>query len=282
MRCVVGVALVGLAMLLPTPARAIDRDACAVPYEQAQLLRKQRIFLAAQEQLDACRAQCPAVLAADCTQWAAELKALTPTVRLQVHNADGHPIDGFRTMIDGTVLSDARGDSPAAVDPGEHLFRVEASGFKASEVRATLNEGEHGRVIDVTVIPIMPSVPVVLPGVAVVPPSAPRSDDVVPPSRTASHVLGGIGVAGLGAGGVLALAGFIDKAELRGSCAPHCSRASVSTVETMWVAGGISAGVGAASLAVAGLLWSRAKPRKTGVTWVPVVGLGSLELAGQF
>ena len=73
----------------PSLAWAIDRDTCAVPYEEAQVLREQGVFTAAREQLEVCRAQCPAVLSADCTQWAAEPTALLPTVVFRVHDGSG-------------------------------------------------------------------------------------------------------------------------------------------------------------------------------------------------
>jgi hypothetical protein len=271
MRLAVWFNVIVVALLSSETASAIDRDACAVPYEQAQVLRKQRIYLAAAEQLAACRAQCPAVLAADCAQWTAELQALTPTVRLQVHDAAGHEVGAFRAAVDGTQLTDAPGTWVASVDPGSHVFRVEAPGFLPSEVNATLREGEHGRVVDVTLTP------------------APRSVTVQGvasslPSRAPGYVFGGVGLAGLATGGVLAAIGFADRQSLRDTCAPRCDPASVTKIQTLWDAGGVAAAVGAASLGVGVILFLRARPQgdTTGFMWTTTLGIGTVRVTARF
>ncbi len=268
---------IGLVTFLPSRAFAVDRDACAVPYEQAQLLRKRSLFLAAEEQLQACVAQCPTVLAADCSKWSAELKALTPTVVARVRDAEGRAIESFRVSVNGVLLGDAGGDAALPVDPGDHLFRFEAPGFAVAEVRATLNEGEHRRVVEVTLVPLVARGP------------APRrSTDgderaSAPQSHALAYTLVAIGAAGLATGGGLSIAGFVDRSNLRSTCAPGCSASSVDAIQSMWIAGGIAAGVGVVSLAVGTGLWVRPSRRPaTALRWAPVVGVSSVGVRGEF
>ncbi len=274
MKAVLRVGMITLGLLAAPSASAIDRDACAIPYEQAQLLRKQRIFSAAQEQLEICQAKCPAVLAADCSQWAAELRALTPTVVFQVHDPAGRRVDAFRASVNGTSLRDANGVAPVPVDPGGHLFRIEAPGFAGADVHATLNEGEHRRVVDVTLVPVTPQAEA---------PAVTGAESA--PSRALAYVFVGVGAVGLTAGGALAIAGLVDKANLQGSCAPNCSPASVDTLRTMWTVGGVAAAAGAVSAGVGAVLWVRAGRRAEtdrAVRWAPVIGVGTVGVVGAF
>jgi hypothetical protein len=266
-------ALVVFGLLAPSTALAIDRDACAVPYQEAQVLRKKRLFSAAMEQLDLCRARCPAVLAADCTQWSAELRALTPTIVFHVHDPAGRVVDAFHVSMNGTLLCNSPGEEPVPVDPGEHVFRFEAQGFAASDAHATLNEGEHRRVVDVTVVPLAAGAPRSPPSVVVEPQA---------PSGAAAYVFGGVGVLGLAAGGALTIAGFVEKANLETACSPLCPPGSVDTIRTTWLAGGISAAAGAASIAVGAVLWFRPRAPAAKVAWTPIVGVGTLGVVGRF
>jgi hypothetical protein len=276
---------VGVVLLATAPALAIDRDSCAIPYQEAQVLRKKRIFLAAQEQLELCKAQCPAVLAADCSQWAAELKALTPTVFFHVHDAGGHVVPTFHVAVDGTVLnvagqadSSAAGDAPVPVDPGAHVFRVDAPGFTPTEVRATLNEGEHGRAVDVSMVPLARTAPE-----PVVPPSSVAEPHA--PSRALALTFGVAGVVGLVTGGALSIAGFVERANLRATCAPNCQESRVLAIQTTWWVGAASGAVGAASLAVGVLLWPRGSGAANATQagwWAPVIGIGRVGVEGGF
>jgi hypothetical protein len=260
------------AVLAASPAFAIDRDACAIPYEQAQVLRKQRIFSAAREQLEICRTKCPPVLSADCSQWEAELKALTPTVVFRVHDPAGRRLESFRATDNGTIIGGATGDAQVAVDPGDHAFRFEAPGYAAGEIRVSLNEGEHGRGVDVTLVAVAP------------PPGSPGIDTDTAPSRGLAYVLVGIGALGLASGGALALAGFVDKANLQNSCAPACHPDSVDTIRTLWTVGAVSAATGAAAAGVGITLWVRSGRHADAAHawWAPVVGPRAVGIVGAF
>jgi hypothetical protein len=175
------------------------------------------------------------------------------------------------------LLTEAPTDHPVAVDPGEHVFRFEGPGFATSEVRATMGEGEHGRVVDVGMTPLAP------PGVL---PAAPSPvEPSKPASRTAAYVLASIGLAGLATGGALSIAGQVEKANLESDCNGRCSTGSVDEIRTVWWAGGIAAGVGAASLAVGAVLWfypTRRVDTPRASSWAPFVGLGRLGVIGEF
>jgi hypothetical protein len=267
--------LLGVALLVafaPAEAAAIDRDACAVPYEEAQVLRKKRLYSEAMEQLEVCRTRCPTVLAADCTQWQAELKTLTPTVVFQVHDAAGAPVGPFRVFVDGTLLTESPAEGPIAVDPGDHVFRFELPSFGSVETRATLNDGEHRRIVDATARAETVTTPVAVPTVA-----------PAHPGRTLPYALIGAGTAALALGGVLGLVGQLDKSHLESQCAPNCSETSLDTIRIEWVASGALAALGVASVVTGIVLWPSAKtPSATSAWWQPVMGPGTFGIRGAF
>jgi hypothetical protein len=141
----VGLALPLTATLLFAPSlrasEPIDKVACARSYEQGQRLRRSHELRAAREELLSCaRVECPAALRRECTQWAGEVEAATPTIVVGARNADGRPVTDLRIRIDGEPIGEQAGQAPIALDPGSHVVRFEASGAPAIEERVTLRE----------------------------------------------------------------------------------------------------------------------------------------------
>ncbi len=234
-----------------------ERARCAASYESAQVLRRDEHLEAARTQLLICQSTCPQRLAGDCTSWLRDVESLTPTVRLVARDTGGQKIADALTTVDGRLV-DAR-ERAVAVEPGAHIFRFERRGTDAAEVRIELHAGERERVIAVVLSPS----------------ARPLQRESAPPApRTASYVLGGVGVAGLVTAGILAIKGDVDRSSLRASCAPECDPARVDAVRTLWWT---SAGVGAAgaiALGLAVVLWPRAHasaltitPRSVALVW---------------
>jgi hypothetical protein len=81
-------------------------------------------------------------------------------------------------------------------------------------------------------------------------------DEPPPANKHAlSYVLGGAGLAGIGAGALMIYWGRKDN-DLLSQCSPGCSPAQVSHIRTMYLAGDITMGVGVASLAASYLVYA--------------------------
>ena len=204
------------------------------------------------------------------------------------HATGGGEVAGVAVLLDADPVNGATLGVRRVVDPGPHVVRASAAGYKSAEVHVTVPEG--GTV----------EAPLVLEREAVVParadavaPAVLAQGAPIPQSATASPlpwVAFGIGAAGLGVGvvgGVLALGKHSDLATAcpGGTCGPaqqgeldsYHSLGLVSTV------GFVVAGVGAA----AGVTLLLVRPRAdvaatTGVRVVPVLGPGSLGAVGTF
>ncbi|MEO6876923.1 MAG: hypothetical protein ABI205_00485, partial [Gemmatimonadaceae bacterium] len=198
-----------------------DDDArCAASYESAQVLRRGEHLEAAHAQLLVCESTCPITLAKDCVQWLRSVDALVPTIRASVRDAANHVLSGVRITVDGAIPA-PRDDGTIAVEPGTHVFNFEKDGFVPLEARAEAHAGDRNHPLDVVLV-----------ADKTVLATPPKQDPAK--SATASYVIGGFGIAALATAGVLAIAGDIDRSNLRGSCAPTCDSAQVSTVRTLW------------------------------------------------
>jgi hypothetical protein len=88
--------------------------------------------------------------------------------------------------------------------------------------------------------------------------------------RTLSYILGGVGVAGVAAFGVLGLIAKDEHEDLP-KCYPSCTDSDVSRVKTMYTVANVSLGLGIASLGTATFFYFKsrsgeqqvAKPTKT-------------------
>ncbi len=70
-----------------------------------------------------------------------------------------------------------------------------------------------------------------------------------------AYLLGGVGLAGVGAGGLLTYWGKTDNVAL-GACSPSCPPASVSHIRNLYLAADASFAAGGAALGVAALLFA--------------------------
>ena len=220
-------------------AGAADKVRCTAAYEQSQELRRQDKLSAARSQLLVCEQACPKALASDCAKWQAEVEALMPTVRLRAVDAQGHPVPA-RVYLDGTLLVDSIGDSAVAVDSGDHVFRFEGDSGMTTDVHASLHGGERAREVE---------------GVLAPPPPAAPTPAATPPIPMPTYVLGAVGLAALGIGGVLSFKGHLDAGHLQATCAPGCAPSDVDGIATLYDVAWVSAGVGVAALAVGLALW---------------------------
>jgi hypothetical protein len=170
------------------------------------------------------------------------------------------------------------------VDPGLHEFSFTSEGRVLATQKVMILQGQRNRPISVAIKPSAVNAksspdkpPVDKVAISKREPDAPASETAAPvkpdkppveprvpetpPSEAAKNgghgampwILGGVGIAGLGAAGLLTYWGRRDNDRLS-ECRPHCSNESLDHIRHLYIASDVSLGVGAAALA-AGVVW---------------------------
>lgn len=134
-----------------------------------------------------------------------ELPKIEPRLaRLTLHTSTKY--DGLSVEIDGKSWPTAALDVPRVMDPGTHVLRAKATGFKTSEQSIALGEGKSDTVT-ITLEAGVDAVPSASTSASVtLPPSASASASTAPTGKTSFGTVQWIGVVTAGVG-VLALAG---------------------------------------------------------------------------
>jgi hypothetical protein len=164
-----------------------------------------------------------------------------PSVVLVARDAAGRDLRDVHVTLDGGPLVDHLDAHAIPIDPGEHAFRFERGGVTVEE-RVMVREGEKARLLTVTVDaapragPEPPAEPTA---------TAPRSTNV------ATYIVGGLGLAALGAFGYFGLSGRSEYFDLEHSCAPHCTSSQTAPGRTKLIVADISLGVSVVALGVA-------------------------------
>ena len=128
-----------MVVALTNPSREASAQnavkACTTLAEDGQRLRAAGKLIDAREKLIACStAECPQVVRADCAQWASEVLASTPTIVIDVKDAQGTDVADAKVYVDAQLASNRIDGLPIAVDPGEHKVRiVRADGLSGSQ-----------------------------------------------------------------------------------------------------------------------------------------------------
>jgi hypothetical protein len=243
-----GIALLTVAALLGSATSAYSMDdakvRCAAAYEQAQQLRRQDRLLSARAQLLICKETCSAAFAQDCERWRSEVDTLLPTVRLRPLDANGQPLAAVRVFIDGLLLEDVKVGAPLQVDAGEHTFRFESPPLKPIQVRVALHGGERERDVSVMLKPESAAGD-----------EGGEGETKMRPPTAATYIFGAVSLIGFGVAGGLSLKGHLDYSERKDACAPRCTQGDVDSIFGIYRAAWISAGVGAAALVGAILVW---------------------------
>jgi hypothetical protein len=223
-------------------ADADEKQACVTASEKAQQLRSAGKLGEAREQLNICgRTECPKLVQQDCTQWMSELLASLPSVVPGAKDRKGRDIVDARLTVDGKVVAEVLDGKAVVLDPGVHSFLFESKGLPPLKEQVVVKPGEKNRIVTVTfATPEDTSGP----SPAAAPPQT--SSGSSPP--VAAYVLGGVGIAALGAALYFDLAASGDAHDLRTSCAPNCAQSDVDDVKTKYTVAGVTAGIGGALL----------------------------------
>ncbi len=208
------VLVTGALALAPTGARALTKDECVDANTRAQSLRREGKLSAARKELTLCiDAHCPGIVRDDCTQRLDELERAQPTIVFDAKSAVGDDVVLVRVAVDGLRLADVLDGRALAVDPGQHVFTFEVSGQAPTTLRFVLREGEKDRRERVVLVgtvepsPAPGSVPTAATG-----PSSGRGQ------RVAGIVLGAVGLAGLGVGGMFGVLTIHDWSSSQTEC----------------------------------------------------------------
>ncbi len=235
--------------LLPQVSRANadEKQACVSASEKAQQLRSAGKLGEARDQLNICgRPECPKLVQQDCTQWMSELLASLPSVVPGAKDRKGRDILDVRVTVDGKVVTEVLDGKAIVLDPGVHAFLFESKGLPPLKEQVVVKPGEKNRIVTVTFA---------TPEDATPPSGAPNggagaasggSGESSPP--IAAYVLGGVGIAALGAALYFDLAASGDAHDLRSGCSPNCAQSDVDDVKTKYTIAGVTAGIGGALL----------------------------------
>lgn len=247
-----------------TPAPP-DRAACVTAHTNAQELKRGGKLLEAESELKICAsAGCPGAIISDCGQWIADLEQTTPSLIFEVR-VDGKQVTDFEVLVDGTNVSDHT--KAHRVNPGRHVVQVRVPNFEPKEETVALPEGQRMRLIafsfdsptaSAAQTPVTP------------PPAAPVMER---PTPVLVYPLLGVGVAGLGGFAVFSLLGQSKESDLEKQCAPSCTEDDLQPMKSHYLIGDISAGVGAAALIAAGVVYL-ARPSKAAVDTVSSIRIG--------
>ena len=288
-----GVFVVAAAVALEaSPARAeepVTPQRCNAAYERAQVFRRDRKLVAARESLLLCsQPRCPAVISADCGPWLREVEGVMPSVVFGARDASGKDVPAVKVSVEGVVLATRLGGSSIEVDPGERTFVFEPEHGKRVEQKLVINMGEKNRLVLVTILDNNVAEPA---------PLAPSSTTVTAESTGGQRgslvpalVVGGLGVAALGASLGLYLDAKSGVDKLRDTCAPDCAKADVDSARTKGILSDVAFGVGLAGLGAAGLMIllrpsaKPAPPASTALQWAlaPTTGGAAAGLTGRF
>ncbi|HEY3818212.1 MAG TPA: hypothetical protein VGL81_13625 [Polyangiaceae bacterium] len=272
-----GISVVAV-VLAATPAPARERSpsrACRAAYEGAQESERSGHLREGRAQLLECaKASCGA-LQKKCASRAGQLASDIALIEPVVTDAGGAALLDAQVKVDGELLTSRLDGRPLAVDPGAHQLSVTARvgpwpGREVSTTQAiTIEQGQRG--------PIAIALPPLDDGALATAPdltgdagtSAAASKTPAPanpehePAVTVRHhgpsafayLLGGVGLLGVGAGGLLTYWGKTDNTALAG-CAPNCAPASVAHIRELYLASDVSLAAGGAMLGLAALLFS--------------------------
>ncbi len=246
---------VAAAALLAAPSVSADsRVQCIAASEKAQQLRNAGKLSEARDQLAICgRAECPKLVAHDCAQWMSEVLGMLPSVVPGARDRQGRDLVDVKLSVDGKVVTETLDGKPIAVDPGVHTFRFEAKGAPAALEKVVVRQGEKNRILTVSLdVGDAPEVskkpkPIDAGG------DGDHREGTSSSPPASAFIVGGLGLAALGAALYLTLDANADAHRLRDECAPRCNRSDVDAIEQQRVVAGVTA-AGGAALVVAGVI----------------------------
>jgi hypothetical protein len=269
--------------------RPKDERSCAAAYQSAQEREQAGHLREAKELLQTCaKSTCGSFLRHACTTRFAQVDSDIPSVIPVVTDEGGAPHVDVEVRVDGEVVTSQLDGHALPVDPGLHEFTFANGGKVFATQKIMVVQGQRNRPVSAALrtgrraAPPRPAVNKVdvataekatgtkaapeheaagVAAVATEEASAPEATSGKKGPSVATWVLGGAGVAAIGAGATMILWGRKDNTALS-NCTPWCSTQSLDHVKKMYLLGDISLGVGVAALAAS--YWVYAATRHSG------------------
>jgi hypothetical protein len=289
-RCI-GAAL-GLGLLLagseaaasePTKQECVSANESAQDSQHAGKLREARARLAV------CVAEsCPGPVREDCAQRLSQVDAAMPMLVFEARDEADHDVIAVRVTMDGQPFADKLDGTAIPVDPGPHLFELEAEGLRTETRNVVIREGDKGRHERVAMVAATPP-----PGGTA---TAMQSPEELPASDGAKQrmiglVLGGAGVVGVAIGGIFGLVSKSTYESAQSSecgSAVHmpdnqCSSSGVGQVHSAFTQATVSTigFIGGALLLGGGAYVYLTAPKGRSVSVGPAVGAGGMALEAR-
>jgi hypothetical protein len=292
----------GLLLLLaagsvaPRTAHAQDIDACINASEKALTLRKAEKLIDARKTLSVCAAStCPDAVRTSCQQRLADVIKAIPSIVFATKDSSGHDVAAVKLTIDGAAYADHLDGSAILLDPGEHQFRFETAGQPPVVQRFVLHQNEQNRretivlgTASTTATPPPAAGGTGSPATNAATDSGGSSDGST--QRTIGLVVGGVGLAGVVAGGIFGVLSISAHNNYENNCGSKaglpsgdCNTAGVSGENDAAAKGNLSTGffIGGGIVTVVGaalFLFAPSGPAGAQVG----VGPGSVVVAGRF
>lgn len=211
-----------------------------------------------------------------------EVRVRIPTLQIAIRGVA--PSTAVELVIDGDAIPAGAQDYPRKVDPGRHVIRVAAAGYRQVTEEVTVDEREE-KTVKISLVASSDGDPPVGPDPA--PEEAQDGGFEIP---VWGWVGFGVGAAGFIVGGITGGLTLANVSELEDDCGgkvcPTRDQARIDDATTVahvstagFVVGGVGVGVGVAALVVA--LTADETPTR-GLSVRPWVGPGSAGLHGRF
>jgi hypothetical protein len=289
--------VVAIALSGSLPAQAADPTTpeCLSASDQSITLRNQHKLRAARAQLLICAASsCPAEVRNDCAKGVSDINTALPSIVFEAKDPAGNDLSAVKVTMDGQALTDKLDGASVAIDPGDHAFTFETPGQPTVQKSFVIREAEKERHERIQFGTPIAGASGGAEGKGGGTTTIVVNDSGNSGQKTIAFIVGGVGIAGLIAGGALIGLAFnlksqSDTENARSAGSGHSDyEASLQDNTLGWIVGG----VGAAALTTGVVLLVTAGGGKSGdapkpaVTWrvAPDVGPGhaGLGLLGTF
>ncbi len=275
----------------------LTKDQCVDANAKGQDLRRSGKLTSARELLRQCSApSCPSIVRNDCTKRLDELESVQPAIIFDAKDGSGRDVSVVNVTVDGRPLVDKLDGTALRVDPGEHVFVFTVPDQPPVTQTFVLKEGDSGR-RERIVIGALPATPAPGEGGGTLS-TPPSGGEGSKSQRIVGLVAGGLGVAGLAAGGVFGVLTLSEASKQKTDCAStapmDCASLSQANTDhqmgvmdrTIAIAGFIGGGallLGGTILFLTGRHSSPASAT-TGVVLLPAFGPdgGEMLLRGKF
>lgn len=266
----------------PAPARDQPLRACMAAYSGGLERQRSGRLREGRELLLECAKTACGALQKKCASGAGQLASDIALIVPLVTDEAGAALLDVQVKVDGELLTTRLDGRPLPVDPGVHQFWFSARvgpwpGREVTTTRAiTIEQGQRGP-IAISLQPLDGAEPTLAPGASTATAEHTEADPAVgsgkavvqaAPEREASptvrhgggtsafaYLLGGVGILGLGAGGLLTYWGKTDNAALA-ACTPNCQPSSVDHIRRLYLGADVSFAAGGAALGIAALLFA--------------------------